>query len=143
MEQSSKNYLRFYPAHHFVFYPVVTTLLGISIYFSVVSNDTFLWLFIAIIFISLLFLSYMMRQHYALTLQDRIIRLELRYRYFTLTGQRFEEFEPKLRDSQIFSLRFCSDAELPAMVQTAVNDNLSASEIKSAILSWKADDHRV
>ena len=143
MEQSSKNYLRFYPAHHFVFYPVVTALLGISIYFSVASNDTFLWLFIAIIFISLLFLSYMMRQHYALTLQDRIIRLELRYRYFTLTGQRFEELESKLRDSQIFSLRFCSDAELPAMVQTAINENLSASKIKNAIQSWKADDHRV
>ena len=143
MKQSAKNYFQFYPTHHFVFYPIISILVGVSIYFSVFTSDTILWAFIAILFLSLLFLSFMLRQHYALILQDRIIRLEMRYRYFSLTGQRFEEFEVQLRDSQIFSLRFCSDAELPAMVQTVLNENLSGSKIKQSILSWKADNHRV
>ena len=143
MEQSAKNYLRFYPPHHFIFYPFVSILLGISIYRSIVTNDTILWAFLGLILLSLLFLSLMMRQHYALTLQDRIIRLEIRYRFFSLTGQRFETFEPKLNDSQIFSLRFCSDAELPEMVQKVLDENLSGSKIKQSIHSWKNDDHRV
>nr|WP_255416485.1 MULTISPECIES: DUF6526 family protein [unclassified Flavobacterium] len=34
----------------------------------------------------------MLRQHYALILQNRIVYLELRYRYFSLTGKTLEDF---------------------------------------------------
>ena len=43
----------------------------------------------------------------------------MRYRYFTLTGKRFEEFEYKLTDDQIFALRFAPDSELAALVEEA------------------------
>jgi len=85
----------------------------------------------------------MVRQHYAITLQNRIVRLELRYRYFTLTGKRLEEFEYKLTDDQIFALRFAPDSELLPLVDDAVKNNLTGAAIKKAIIHWRADYNRV
>lgn len=141
--QSYNNYIRFYPAHHFVYYPVLTVFLGISLYFAFNSEDWLIWAFISVIFIFLFGLALMMRQHYALILQNRIIRLELRYRYFTLTGKRFEIIEPRFRDSQLFALRFCSDAELPILVERALKENLTSNAIKKAIKDWRGDYQRV
>lgn len=85
----------------------------------------------------------MLRQHYALILQNRIVRLELRYRYFTLTGKRLEEFEYKLTDDQIFALRFAPDNELIQLIEDAVKNNLTGNAIKKAILHWRGDYNRV
>lgn len=91
----------------------------------------------------IIFVAFMLRQHYALTLQNRMIKLELRYRYFTLTNERLELLESNLSDSQFFALRFASDAELPEMVQRAIAENLSGNQIKKSIKNWKADNSRV
>ncbi len=85
----------------------------------------------------------MLRQHYALTLQDRIVRLELRYRYFTLTNERLELLEKNLSESQLFALRFAPDEELPNLVDKAIAENLSATVIKKSIKNWLADNQRV
>ena len=85
----------------------------------------------------------MLRQHYALTLQNRIVRLELRYRYFTLTGKRLEEFEYKLTDDQIFALRFAPDNELLPLLEDALKNSLTGDAIKKAIVHWKGDYNRV
>ncbi len=85
----------------------------------------------------------MLRQHYALTLQDRLVFLEIRYRYFVITGNRFENFEEKLNKSQIFALRFASDEELFSLTNRAVSENLSASAIKKSIQNWRPDNQRV
>ncbi|OYU81686.1 MAG: hypothetical protein CFE23_04245 [Flavobacterium sp. BFFFF1] len=142
-EQSYKNHLRFYPPHHFVFYPVLTGLLGFSLYYLFTSTDKISWVFITILIVLMGWLSFMMRQHYALTLQDRIIRLELRYRYFTVTGKRLDDVEEKFTDSQLFALRFCMDSDLPAIVEKAIAENLSAKQIKAQIKNWNADNCRV
>lgn len=143
MKQSYQNYIRFYAPHHFVFYPMTTILFGVAVYFSFSRPEAILWIFISAIIALLIWVSYMMRQHYALTLQNRIVRLELRYRYFTLTGKRLEDFEHELRDSQLFSLRFASDAELPALVERARSEKIGGEKIKQSIVNWKADEHRV
>jgi hypothetical protein len=85
----------------------------------------------------------MLRQHYAITLQNRIVRLELRYRYFTLTGKRLEEFEYKLTDDQLFALRFAPDNELLGLIDDAIKNNLSGNAIKKAIVHWRGDYNRV
>jgi hypothetical protein len=117
--------------------------LGASIYFAITTNDTLIWSFISVTFIFLFCLAYMLRQHYALILQNRIVRLELRYRYFTLTGKRLEEFEYKLTDDQIFALRFAPDNELIQLIEDAVKNNLTGNAIKKAILHWRGDYNRV
>jgi len=142
--QNYKNHIRFYPPHHFVFYPVMLILLGTSIYFIIADESLrAIWIFISILILAIILVSFMLRQHYALTLQDRIIRLEIRYRYFALTGERLELLENKISDSQLFALRFAPDEELPGLVNKAISENLSGTQIKKSIQKWRADNHRV
>ncbi|WP_276381366.1 DUF6526 family protein [Flavobacterium sp. H4147] len=141
--QTYYNHIRFYTPHHFVYYPLLTLFLAGSIYFAYTTDETLIWSFISVIFVFLFFLALMLRQHYALILQNRIVRLELRYRYFTLTGKRLEEFEHKLTDAQIFALRFAPDNEILPLIEDAVKNNLSGDAIKKAIVHWRADYNRV
>ena len=141
--QSYKNHIRCYAPHHFVYYPIIMTFLSFSIYFSYTTEDSLIWAFISGIFVVLFCLAFMLRQHYALTLQNRIVRLELRYRYFSITGKRLEDFEHQLNDDQLFALRFAPDDEFPALTQRVLNENLSGKEIKKAIQHWKGDYERV
>jgi hypothetical protein len=49
----------------------------------------------------------------------------------------------ELTDSQLVGLRFASDAELPGLVQRALDEKLSRSDIKKAVTDWRADYSRV
>ncbi|QKJ64286.1 DUF6526 family protein [Flavobacterium sp. M31R6] len=142
-KQSFKNHIRYYTPHHFIYYPVVMTLLVFSVYFIFTSEDQLIWTFISAILIVLFFLAFMLRQHYALTLQNRIVRLELRYRYFSLTGKKMENFEKRLKDNQLFALRFAPDDEFVKLVEKTLYENLSGTEIKKVIKNWKGDYNRV
>lgn len=142
-KQSYANHIRYYTPHHFIFYPALTALLAASGYFAITSDEPLLWTFICLIWVFLFALAFMMRQHYALTLQNRIVKLELRYRYFTLTGERMELFEERLNQSQLFALRFAPDNELKNLVARALTENLSGDAIKKAIAGWKGDYERV
>jgi hypothetical protein len=117
--------------------------LAASIYLAFTTDDKLIWSFISVCFIFLFFLAFMLRQHYSLILQNRIVRLELRYRYFTLAGKRLEEFEYKLTDDQLFALRFAPDNELLDLIDDAIKNNLTGDAIKKAIVHWKGDYHRV
>lgn len=141
--QSYKNHIRYYPPHHFVYYPIIITFLAFSVYFSFTTEDSLIWAFISAVFVVLFCLAFMLRQHYALTLQNRIVRLELQYRYFSITGKRLEDFEQQLNDDQLFALRFAPDNEFTALTQRALYENLSGMEIKKAIQQWKGDYERV
>ena len=142
--QNFKNHIRFYPPHHFVFYPVIMSLLAFAIYNAIndLGNQK-LWIFISILVFVVGWLAFMLRQHYALVLQNRIVRGELRYRYFVITGTRFEPMERLLNDSQLFALRFAPDEELPKLVQRAVAEKMSGTAIKKAIVNWFPDHNRV
>jgi hypothetical protein len=117
--------------------------LAFSVYFIFTTKEKMIWAFISGIFVIIFCLAFMLRQHYALTLQNRIVRLELRYRYFSITGKRMEDFEHQLNDDQLFALRFAPDEELTALTERALNENLSGTAIKKAIINWKGDYDRV
>jgi hypothetical protein len=85
----------------------------------------------------------MLRQHYALTLQDRIVLLELRYRFFATTGERLEMYENMLTQGQLFALRFAHDDQLLLLIRKAINEELSPDAIKQSIKDWKPDNRRV
>ena len=140
--QNYRNHVRYYAAHHFVFYPVLLMLLGFSIYFIFSKEDQAIWLFITAILLMVGWLSLMVRQHYGLGNQNRIIRLEMRFRYYVLTNERLETYEDMLSFGQIAALRFASDTELPGLVRRSAADNLSPDDIKKAIVSWLPDHMR-
>ncbi|MNK19096.1 hypothetical protein D3C87_373140 [compost metagenome] len=115
--QNINNYRKFYPLHHFVVYPLSLVLLVFSLYRlweNINVSEEFVWIWTAISFASILIIliSYMLRQHYAVGLQDRIIINEFKLRYFTLTGTRLENSPYQFSDSQIFALRFSEDQDL-------------------------------
>lgn len=85
----------------------------------------------------------MLRQHYAVGLQDRIIINEFKLRYFTLTGARLESLPYQFSDSQIFALRFSEDEDLIELMSKASENDWSATKIKENINHWKADNKRI
>lgn len=142
--QSLSNHRRYYIPHHFIFYPVVSILLVISLYKVVIDKgNRDIWLIIGLLVILLGWLSFMMRQHYALTCQDRIVRLEMRLRYYQITGKRLEDIEHLISFDQLASLRFASDEELIRLIEKTLVENLSPRDIKAAIRYWNADNMRV
>ena len=142
-EQSYKNHIRFYTPHHFVFYPVMLVFIIASAYFAWTEDNYVVWSFIAAAFLAITMLSFMMRQHYALTLQNRVVLLELRYRFFATTGERLEMYEGMLSEGQLFALRFAQDDQLLFLIKKAINEELSADAIKKSIENWKPDHSRV
>ena len=91
----------------------------------------------------IVWLALMVRQHYALGNQNRTVRLEMRLRYYILTGKRFEQIEQQLQFKQIAALRFASDEELPALIDKTIQEKLKPDEIKRKIVNWLADEMRV
>lgn len=143
-QQSYKNHIRYYPPHHFVFYPLMLVLFCIAAYMAIEDEaQRTVWIFITMIIAVVIWVAFMLRQHYALTLQNRLVLAELRYRYLATTGQRLEPLESRLSEAQLFALRFAPDEELEALTERAVSENLSADAIKRAIKNWKADIRRV
>lgn len=142
--QNYSNHSKYYVPHHFVFYPL-TLALGIFCYYQGNKNPALkeIWWTLTAIMIMIVFLALMVRQHYGLKNQDRIIRIEMRYRYFVVTGDRFELLESKLKNSQIFALRFASDGELKDLVNRTLNENLSSKVIKQSIQNWQTDNWRL
>ena len=146
--QNHQNYRKFYSLHHFVVYPASLVLLVFALYRlreNININEEFVWIWSAISFGSFLIIliSYMLRQHYAVGLQDRIIINEFKLRYFTLTGVRLESLPYQFSDSQIFSLRFSKDEDLIKLMNQTIENDWSSSKIKENIKNWKADNKRI
>src|SRR5688500_9657733 len=143
-KQNYSNHRSHYVLHHFVFYPIALLLITVSLYFARnYPENKIEWYMISAVIFMVTWVSFMMRQHYALIPQDRIIRLEMRLRYFQLYGKRFEPIEAKLKFGQIAALRFASDEELPVLLERAVEENLSPNTIKKLITDWQPDHMRV
>ncbi|WP_373495192.1 DUF6526 family protein [Aquiflexum sp.] len=143
--QSYKNHTRYFPLHHFVVTPLTLIILAWSLVnlFTVWGTEDLsqAWYFLAIAFV--LALLPVIARIYALKTQDRIIRLEMRQRYYEMTGKSFLKLENKLRLSQIVALRFAGDDELLNLLDKAVKDKLRSKEIKKSIKNWQEDRRRV
>lgn len=146
--QNYKNHRKFYPPHHFVFYPLMLILLVFSLFEfwdnAVDDRDvSLIWLAIAFVVISIIALSLMLRQHYALGLQDRLIITEFKLRYFTLSGNQLESSTYHFSDAQIFALRFAEDEDLMELMHQTAQNDWSSTQIKQNIRNWKADNKRI
>ena len=142
--QNYSNHKRYYIPHHFIFLPILAGLqiLGVWKYFNDKEN-TLIWLLFSVIIFLIIYLTVMVRQHYALENQNRIIRLEFQQRYFEIFAERSDQVIEQLRFSQIAALRFAYDEEFKAILAQALNKDISGDEIKKSIKDWRPDYHRV
>ena len=148
MATPTKNTPKYYPLHHFVLAPLALLMAGYAVrhYLKVAGDDdpiARLWFTVAALGLIGLGVLIMLRQHYALQLQDRVCRLEVRQRYFEVSGQRFAPLEAQLSLAQILSLRLAGDAELPALAQAAAIEQLSPKSIQARITDFQFDSMRV
>lgn len=142
--QNYKNHRKFYPPHHFIYLPLLLILLGTGIYKSMDDEpNQLVWILFSVVVFLTLYLAIMVRQHYALGLQNRLVRLEFKQRYFEIFGQRSDETEEKLTFSQIAGLRFAYDDEFKILLEKALKENISGDDIKKSITNWRSDDHRI
>src|SRR5579863_2800226 len=74
------------------------------------------------------------------TVQNRLIRLEMQLRLERLLSADLRARIPALTLDQLISLRFASDAELPALTQKVLDEKLTDRKtIKKLVKDWQAD----
>ncbi len=141
--QNFSNHTKFVPAFHFFTLPVLVLNLGWSCYRWKISEFSFGGLVNVLLGVALI-LGFLFARLFALTVQDRVIRLEERLRLERLLPDdlklRIEEFSI----SQLVGLRFACDAELPALARKVLAENLrDRKQIKRLVQNWKPDYSRV
>ena len=142
--QNYKNHRKFYPPHHFVLLPLLLILQIVGLYKSFSDDANQLpWILFSVVIFLLLYVLIMLRQHYALGNQDRILRLEFKQRYFEIFGERSDEVEEKLEFSQLAALRFAYEEQFKILLNKALTQNLSGDDIKKSIDEWRPDHHRI
>ena len=89
--------------------------------------------------VALLGISFYVRI-FALTVQDRIIRLEMRLRLKEILPADLRGRIDELTRDQFVALRFASDAEMPDLLREVLTNNIgSRDEIKRRIKNWTPD----
>jgi hypothetical protein len=138
MTQNFENHAKFVPAFHVVVLGIFTINLGWSLYrvAHAFSAESVLSLLLAIAFILLAFYS----RTFALTVQDRVIRLEMRLRMLQILPAELRSRVPEFSVHQLVALRFASDAELPALAKKVLDEKLNDRKaIKKMIREWQPD----
>ena len=136
--QTYQNHARFLPPYHYFVIPV----LGLN----VLNELRHVWaapglatLWTLIVAAALLMLGFLARTM-ALTVQDRLIRLEMRLRLQQCLPADLRSRINELTHTQLVALRFASDSELPQLVREVVEGKLSTSkEIKQRVKDWQGD----
>ncbi len=81
---------------------------------------------------------------YAVNLQDRIIRTEMRLRLATLLPEDLAAHAKSLTMKQLVGLRFASDEELPDLTRKVLDEKIEKADvIKKLINNWQADTDRI
>jgi hypothetical protein len=141
MSQNFENHTRFVPAWHFVAAPIFLINFGwaISQIVKVQSFETVVGLLLAIALLILWAFSRL----FTLTVQDRVIRLEMRLKLAALLPAEMRSRIPEFTVAQLVSLRFASDEELPALARKVLDEKINDRKaIKKMIKNWQADELR-
>lgn len=90
-----------------------------------------------------LFIMTLSARTQTLTVQNRVVRLEMRHRFRELLPADVAVRACALSIPQLVSLRFASDAELPELVNEVLSGQLTdAKAIKQRVKEWQADHLR-
>lgn len=136
--QTFATHVRIIPAYHVVGSFLLFVNLVWWTYRAIAgfSWDAFMtWLFVIAVYIIFFY-----ARLFALRVQDRVIRLEMKLRMREVLppelARRFNEFTVK----QLVALRFASDAELPALCAKVLDDRMTDQKaIKRLVKNWQGD----
>lgn len=136
--QSAASHAAWQPMFHFLASPV-TMLAALHLTWVAIRTpsarnigDAVLWIAVA----AGIFASRIM----ALTVQNRVIRLEMRLRLREILPATLVPRIHELTVRQLVALRFASDAEMPALVERTLKGEFATQkDIKLAIKDWQPD----
>lgn len=140
-QQTYKNHAKYVPLYHFVAGPILLI--------NVLWCARRAWIRpgadsgVALLLSIALVLMYLFARAFALTVQDRVIRLEMRLRLRELLPADLAPRIPEFTRGQLVALRFASDAELPALARKVLDERLTDRDvIKQLVRDWQADTLR-
>jgi hypothetical protein len=137
-EQNYKNHQRWLPAFHFFVMPVLlaNALNAVRhLYQSPTASTTFALL----VAIALVMLGLLARQM-TLTVQDRVIRLEMRSRLRECLPMELRARIGDLTPKQLVALRFAGDDEMTELVREILGGGLRTTrDIKARVKNWQGD----
>ena len=136
--QSYQKHARWLPGFHFFVLPVLlVNLVNAGRHLLMNPSRHFAWeVIVAAALLGVAFLSRIQ----ALTVQDRVIRLEMRLRLRGLLPPDLQPNIDALTHRQLVALRFASDAEMAELVREVAAGKLATSkDIKMRIKSWQSD----
>lgn len=137
--QNLGNHARLYPPFHFFVAPILLVNVGNSIYRLVKFGFHYNTVFGVLLALALFVLAFCARI-FALTVQDRLIRLEMRLRLAEILPVDLRPRIPEFTVAQLVSLRFAGDAELPALARKVLDDKMdNRKAIKQLIKDWQGD----
>ena len=140
-QQSFEHHVRFVKPFHFGVLPILLVNLIWSLYqlYKIPSWPTVLTTLMALAFIGMAILG----RNAVLSVQDRLIRLEMRLRLEKLLPADLKARIPGLSVDQLVGLRFAGDEELPALVREVLEKNIAdRKEIKRRVKNWQPDHQR-
>ena len=136
--QTYKNHTRLLPAFHFFVVPVLLANF-VNTAWQLVMNQSLSAAFALVVALALLMLGFLSRVQ-AMSVQDRVIRLEMRLRLKQVLPADLQARINDLTPRQLVALRFASDAEMTELVREVLGGKLQApKEIKLRVKSWQAD----
>ena len=136
--QNFENHTKVVPLYHLFVIPVfminlVWRLMQLRFGLTFLSVMNVL---LAVAFVILVFYA----RVFSLTVQDRVIRLEMRLRLERVLSGDLRSRIPEFTVPQLVSLRFASDQELPLLAQQVLDEKLNDRKtIKRRIKDWQAD----
>jgi hypothetical protein len=137
--QNLQNHTRLVAPFHMFVLPVLLLNAGWTIYHVVKAGISFESLLGVLLAFALLTLALFTRV-FALTVQDRIIRLEMRMRMAEVLPVDLRPRIPEFTLGQLVSLRFASDAELPALARKVLDEKMNDRKaIKQLVKDWQGD----
>lgn len=141
--QNVKNHSRIIPVYHYLLYTIVVFCFLGAIYRMYIAYIQHSGRVMAAVVLGLSYAIILLTwyaRNFALVAQDRAIRAEENLRHYVLTGKLHDK---KLTTQQIIALRFCDDTEYTILAEKAAKEKMKPSEIKKAIVNWRADHYRV
>jgi hypothetical protein len=138
MNQNYSNHTKFVPPFHFFVLPVLLLNVGWSIYHIVKapSADTIIATAVAVAIL----MAALFARLFALTVQDRVIRLEMRLRLANVLPPDMRGRIPEFTPAQLVGLRFASDTELPGLCKKVLDDKIvDRKPIKLLVKDWQGD----
>lgn len=138
-EQNFANHVRLVPPFHMFVLPVLLLNLIWAIYKFIHTFFSFDALVTLLLAVALAVLAPYARI-FALTVQDRVIRMEMRQRMERLLPADLKSRIGEFSVNQLVSLRFASDAELPELARRVLTEKIEKrKDIKRLIKTWKPD----